>query len=166
MNAICYFDPRLFYVSGYVRFHQCNPDTHTLVKIHLEGFKRDTPHAIHIHTYGDMRDASIGACKAVCDHYNPHGTLHGSDVLYGKDRHVGDMINNIVPESGVVDIEYRDDLIQLFGKNSIVGRSVVVHEKEDDLGRYRTENSERGKGSATTGNAGGRIACSVIGLAR
>ena len=38
-----------------------------------------------------------------------------------------------------------------------MGRSVVVHAKEDDLGLGHD------KGSLTTGNAGTRIGCGVIG---
>lgn len=44
---------------------------------------------------------------------------------------------------------------------SVVGRSVVVHENEDDLGRGVGDKKEE---SLKTGNAGGRLACSVIGL--
>ena len=42
------------------------------------------------------------------------------------------------------------------GKYSVVGRSVMVHAGEDDLGRGGHELS------LTTGNAGGRIACGEI----
>lgn len=48
----------------------------------------------------------------------------------------------------------------LNGPNSIVGRAVVIHEKADDLGKGTNEESRK------TGNAGGRIACGIIGVSQ
>ena len=45
-------------------------------------------------------------------------------------------------------------MMKLLGPDSIVGRAVIVHEKVDDL---KTQ---------PTGNAGGRLACGVIGVAK
>jgi len=45
------------------------------------------------------------------------------------------------------------------------GRACVIHELQDDLGLGdSTEIGTQGKTSETTGNAGGRLACGVIGL--
>lgn len=52
-----------------------------------------------------------------------------------------------------------DKQISLIGPYSIVGRSVVVHAGTDDLGKGGHQDS------LTTGNAGGRAACGVIGIA-
>ena len=55
---------------------------------------------------------------------------------------------------------FKDDQVSLFGQYSVVGRSVVVHAKEDDLGRKGDEESLK------TGNSGARVACGVIGLSK
>ncbi|KAH9754517.1 Superoxide dismutase (Cu-Zn) 4A [Citrus sinensis] len=48
--------------------------------------------------------------------------------------------------------------ISLSGPNSIIGRAVVVHSDPDNLGKGGHELSK------TTGNAGGRVACGIIGI--
>jgi hypothetical protein len=51
---------------------------------------------------------------------------------------------------GKAHLELTDTKMTMSGQNSIIGRGVIVHEKEDDLK------------SQPVGNAGGRIACGVI----
>ena len=53
-----------------------------------------------------------------------------------------------------------DTFLSLSGSNSILGRSVVVHADQDDLGKGGHELSK------TTGNAGGRLSCGIIGIAK
>ncbi|KAH9272517.1 hypothetical protein BASA83_005326 [Batrachochytrium salamandrivorans] len=53
---------------------------------------------------------------------------------------------------------YTDTRATLFGTNSIIGRALVLHGGVDDLGI--TDNPL----SITTGNAGSRLACGVIGI--
>ncbi len=76
-----------------------------------------------------------------------------------ENRHVGDLGNVLADQNGVGAIRIEDHLMMLYGlENNIIGRAMVVHEREDDLGQGGNEESLK------TGNAGGRLACGVIGL--
>ena len=78
-----------------------------------------------------------------------------------EERHVGDLGNVIAGEDGKALYETETDMeldIHLSGDLSVLGRSCVVHENEDDLGLGGHELSK------VTGNAGGRLACGVIGI--
>lgn len=60
-------------------------------------------------------------------------------------------------EDGTAEIKFIDPLLSLSGGHrGIVGRSVVITENEDDLGRGGTADSY------TTGASGKPIACGVI----
>lgn len=49
-------------------------------------------------------------------------------------RHVGDLGNVVADNNGIVSTSFSDDIITLYGSRSIIGRAVVVHAAEDDLG--------------------------------
>ena len=61
-------------------------------------------------------------------------------------------------DDGVAKFDFSDALVRLNGPNSIVGRAMVIHADPDDLGLGGVELSK------TTGNAGARVACGVIGV--
>lgn len=137
--------------------HSTKPGSWVIIDLH--NFKPNSTHAIHIHEYGDMREG----CASLGGHYNPHGSAHGRFVNrepFKSDensRHAGDLVNNIISDkNGVVYVKYFDPLVIT---PEIIGRSVVIHDGVDDLGLG--PNAE----SLITGNAGGRIACAVIGIA-
>lgn len=73
-------------------------------------------------------------------------------------RHVGDLGNIQANSAGEAVINITDNIISLRGCNNIIGRSIVVHSGEDDLGKGNSSLS------LTTGNSGGRWACGVIGI--
>jgi Cu-Zn family superoxide dismutase len=55
---------------------------------------------------------------------------------------VGDLGNiEVKADNAETDINITDNLISLIGQHSIIGRSIVVHEKEDDLGKGGNEES-------------------------
>ena len=81
------------------------------------------------------------------------------------ERHAGDLGNITAGPDGSATFTLSDVQIPLAGANSIVGRAVVVHELPDDLGKGdHSQPGTQGKTSKTTGNAGARLACGVIGL--
>ncbi|KAF3247744.1 Superoxide dismutase [Cu-Zn] [Orbilia oligospora] len=92
------------------------------------------------------------------DLVNPFGKTHGAPS--DENRHVGDLGNITTDGSGVAKGTITDSQVSLIGPNSILGRTVVVHAGTDDLGKGGHADS------LTTGNAGGRPACGVIGISQ
>jgi Cu-Zn family superoxide dismutase len=107
------------------------------------------PHGFHVHEYGDL-NSDDGL--ATGGHFNPDKKDHGGP--HAKVRHVGDLGNVEADKDGKVKLHMTDKLIQLHGPHSIVGRGLIVHAKADDL---KTQ---------PTGDAGGRVAQGVIGVAK
>jgi superoxide dismutase, Cu-Zn family len=132
--------------SGIVRFEGVMEGIHVVAD--LTGL---TPgkHGFHIHEYGDC-SAEDGTSAG--GHFNPEKMPHSSPS--SKERHAGDLGNIEADKDGKAHLDYVDTMISFNGKNSIIGRGVIVHEKEDDL---KTQ---------PTGAAGSRVACGVIGIAK
>lgn len=135
-------------VRGVVLFHQKSVLEPLEMALRLEGFPRERRlHGIHVHAHGEIAPG----CEAAGPHFNPHEAHHGS--------HPGDFGNFQPDAQGRVQQLLPRLQATLYGPDSIVGRSIVVHEGEDDLGRGEDE------GSRLHGNSGRRIACCVIGMA-
>lgn len=133
--------------QGTVRFIQDGNSVRVVAEIH--GLNPNAQHAIHIHQFGD---ASGADGKTAGGHYNPEKHDH---ALPGKMiRHAGDLGNLSADASGRAHYELKVDNISIAGlKNPIIGRGVIVHAKADD-------------GGQPTGNAGPRIGCGVVGIAK
>jgi Cu-Zn family superoxide dismutase len=105
-------------------------------------------HGMHVHESGDLRKG----CNSGCDHYNPTGSLlHGDRE--GKDRHRGDL-GNVEADSSW---KCKSVLVAEVGVEEVIGRMIVIHANEDDLGKGGTDVSRK------NGTSGDRIACGVIG---
>jgi len=105
-------------------------------------------HAVHIHQ-NPVCDAPD--FKTAGGHFNPDGKQHGTMNPMG--HHAGDLPQNItIGEDHTGTITFKVDYLTLAASstNSILGHSIMVHEKADDM---KTD---------PTGNAGNRIACGII----
>lgn len=139
-------------VQGHVTFRE-NADKTTTVQAHLSGLPPNKKLAWHIHEFGDLRN--LKTCMTTGSHYNPHQKKHGGP--HSKIRHVGDLGNLKSDGQGKSTTSVRAKDLKLSGKYSVVGRALVIHSLPDDMGKGGTKMSE------TTGSAGARIACAVIG---
>jgi Cu-Zn family superoxide dismutase len=133
-------------VSGTVSFMQTASGVQVSAKISGLALGK---HGFHIHQFGDC-SAPDGTSAG--GHYNPDGHPHAGP--YAKIRHMGDLGNLEAGPSGRAQYLRLDTYLTLEGPKSIIGRAVIVHAREDDLT------------SQPTGNAGGRMACGVIGISR
>uniref|UniRef100_A0AAG5D3N9 Superoxide dismutase [Cu-Zn] n=2 Tax=Anopheles atroparvus TaxID=41427 RepID=A0AAG5D3N9_ANOAO len=109
-------------------------------------------HGFHIHEKGDLTDG----CASTGGHYNPDKVSHGAPN--DQVRHVGDLGNIVADENGIAKTSYSDTVVSLYGARSVIGRAIVIHAEVDDLGKTNHPDSLK------TGNAGGRVACGVIGI--
>eukprot|EP01115_Flamella_aegyptia_P000072 TRINITY_DN100833_c0_g1_i1.p1 TRINITY_DN100833_c0_g1~~TRINITY_DN100833_c0_g1_i1.p1 ORF type:complete len:154 (+),score=64.26 TRINITY_DN100833_c0_g1_i1:55-516(+) len=137
--------------NGVVKFTQENADSPCTINAEVHGLS-EGKHGFHIHVYGD----TTNGCVSAGGHFNPHGKNHGGPN--DEDRHVGDLGNITVGQDGNGVLNVDDSQATLFGENTIVGRSIVVHLGQDDLGQGGFDDSK------TTGHAGGRAMCGVIGV--
>jgi len=151
MKAVCVLKGEV--VNGTVHFEQ-NEDGAVTVTGELTGLK-DGLHGFHVHQFGD----NTNGCTSAGPHFNPDGVEHGAPEDPKGSRHVGDL-GNVTATDGVAKVNITDAMISLTGENCIIGRTMVVHADQDDLGKGGHELSK------ATGNAGARSACGVIGIAK
>ncbi len=103
-------------------------------------------HGFHVHEFGDCSAPDFTSAGG---HFNPGAQPHGAPA--DAKRHAGDLGNIEAGADGSATVAHTDSALKLAGA---VGRAVIVHAKADDL---KTQ---------PTGDAGGRLACGVIGVAQ
>jgi len=150
ISAIAVFDKKP--IIGTVRFTEDLVSDSVIIEIDMKGLKKGL-HGFHVHEYGDLSDQ----CESMCAHFNPYGKSYGGPD--DTNRHVGDLGNLIIGADGSAKYRTRDSVIKLRGiKSNIIGRGLIIHADEDDLGKGGQPDSLK------TGHAGKRIACAVIGF--
>lgn len=103
-------------------------------------------HGIHVHEYGKCDAPSFESAGA---HVNPDGAAHGCPG--SPELHPGDLGNIEVGADGTGRLELTTSALTVTpGSNSVVGKAVLLHEREDDCV------------SRPAGNSGGRIACGLV----
>jgi superoxide dismutase, Cu-Zn family len=133
--------------KGTVAFEEIEGGVQVVAK--LEGL---TPgdHAFHVHEKGDC---SAPDAASAGGHFDPTKQPHGAPEADA--RHAGDFGNLTADKDGKAEKTVVMKGITIAeGPTSIVGKGFIVHEKADD---FKTQ---------PTGNAGGRVACGVIELAK
>jgi superoxide dismutase, Cu-Zn family len=131
-------------VRGIVRF--IRKGNNIEVHAEVEGLNPNSKHGFHIHEFGDC---SASDAESAGGHFNPFGGEHGSPDI--DNAHAGDLGNLESDSDGRATFNKTFSHFHLWGSHSIIGRSVLIHQDEDDLT------------SQPAGNAGARIACGVIG---
>ncbi|KAG6462573.1 copper chaperone for superoxide dismutase [Manduca sexta] len=134
-------------VMGVIRFQQ-TADGPLVADGSIDGLSEGL-HGLHVHTAGDLSEG----CKSIGEHYNPSGGKHGGPGDPGENRHAGDLGNIVADETGRARFRILDDVLKVW---DIIGRSVAVTERRDDLGRGSTPTSE------DDGDSGRPVACGII----
>jgi Cu-Zn family superoxide dismutase len=106
-------------------------------------------HGFHVHEFGDCTAPDAASAGG---HFNPKGAPHGAPT--DAAHHAGDLGNIQAAADGTATLEWKDPAMKLDGPEGVIGHAVIVHANPDDL---KTQ---------PTGNAGGRVGCGVIGIAK
>ena len=132
--------------KGTVTFTPTDDANKVKVQVHLSDLKPGSMHGMHVHEKGDC---SAPDASSAGGHFNPAGKPHGDRSV--TEKHAGDLGNVEASSAGKVSATFDvDDISVSDGQQGIIGKSVILHEKADDL---KTQPS---------GDSGDRIACAVI----
>ena len=127
-------------VKGVVHFTEENGKTS--IEVIAEGIKSG-PHGFHIHEGKDC----TGDFSSAGGHFNPTTKTHGApDAAH----HAGDLGNVTADKNKKIQQTIAAEGLTLTGTDSIVGKTVIIHQDRDDLK------------SQPAGNSGKRIACGTI----
>lgn len=133
---------------GFVRIKEAYSRGHLMFDVDLHDVSPGL-HGCHCHSSGNDSCGPAG----LCSHYNTTGVQHGD--LNDPQAHLGDFGNLHFNRDGVSKTSFVSNYLRY---DDILGRSLVVHRDQDDLGLGPYEDSK------TTGHSGPRILWGVIGI--
>jgi len=137
-------------VKGIVRFAELE-DGRVYVTANISGLTPNAMHAIHVHQFGDCTAANATSAGG---HYNPQAHEHALPNETHH-RHAGDLGNLAADAKGNATLNLTVENLTIAGlMNPVIGRAVIIHAGQD-----------KGAAAQPTGDAGGRLACGVIGVA-
>lgn len=142
---------------GIVKFTQ-KYRSETLIEWDLKQCGKAGKRGFSIHKWGSVK----GNLENAGPNYNPNNSLHGAPE--DEERTVGSLGNIEVDGAGNAKGKLVDRQVKLYGWESVMNRSVIISQNEDDLGRG--DNSKAAEGgdlqdgyvSKITGNAGQPVA--------
>lgn len=151
MNVQAVFD--MGGVSGYVQFYQPRRGAPTEINVNLQGLEQYTgSYPWHIHQYpvrtALLKDFPCGSSE-VGDHYDPLNARDDPNYdencnmsnpsaceVGGLTRKVGRIRSDTVQQTFV------DNQLDLYGSNSVIGRSLALHYPEEPNNRFICANIE------------------------
>src|SRR5580658_2509525 len=114
-------------VTGTVTFTQTGSAVTFVADI--DGLEPNTMHGFHIHDKGDLSTPNLSSAGG---HFNPTHEMHGGPD--SPHHHMGDLGNLSADANGHAHLEGAVPGVTLtVGDFGILGRSVIIHAKEDDL---------------------------------
>ncbi|VDK18348.1 unnamed protein product [Anisakis simplex] len=134
-------------IKGFIWFEQkFTPSRHCLIHANITGIPGE--HGIAIADWGNMQNG----CESMGYTFNPDRI--SKHVSFNKPMHRVGTLGNII--DGMYE-DANNRYVTLFGRNSVIGRGVVIFENRDDGGDMNTIESR------FDGNVGKAIACGIIG---
>ena len=123
-------------VTGEIVFSQSSPFSPTAITVKLNGLSSRAD-GYHVHEFPvDETIPGSSKCTAAGGHYNPRNIIRNSSSPTTFDAYeIGDLSGKFGGLIGLnsTNSTYADPYLSLFGIESIVGRSVVIHYLNGDL---------------------------------
>jgi Cu-Zn family superoxide dismutase len=178
-------------VSGTVRFESVKPCL-TRVTVDLSGLIPLTAHAIHIHEKGDLSKGCMGTGGHWNPRKTTHGSyldlnkprhlgdlinnifpdetgrvyVQFDDVGYNPEHVQGRavVIHSLADDLGLQGVIQTDGSVRPYKQMSFEELTRLSNERNYDVGTAEEMWNKLNSESLKTGNAGGRMACGVIGI--